>query len=167
MIEGAEGDGSVVLVVVVGAVVVVVVVVTGPPPTSDTLLSVAVASTGLLWLVSARPMNTVWLIAIVSLPTCVHVTPSGERYAEKTLPARLMRTHSGAVAAPPLVLVFQPLVTVRRWNAAPLPGVSTIMACVDVGVRVSRIITPAFAHGLVLLTDPTCAISSPSPLSAW
>jgi hypothetical protein len=41
--------------------------------------------------------------------------------------------------------VLEPPVAVRRWKAAPFPGVMTIMACFEPAVRVSRIITPALA----------------------
>jgi hypothetical protein len=41
------------------------------------------------------------------------------------------------------------------------------MACADPGVSVSRIITPAFAHGSLFWTLTTRAEIVPSPVSGW
>src|SRR5438874_12892538 len=47
----------------------------------ETLSNVVCAAVVVVWLLTARPTNTFAPIAIVSLPTSVHVTPSGDEYA--------------------------------------------------------------------------------------
>jgi len=58
-------------------------------------------------------------------------------------------------------------VETRRWNASPLPGVRTIMACLELAASVSRIITPPFDQGFVFWMLETRATIWPSPLSGW
>ena len=63
--------------------------------------------------------------------------------------------------------LVRPPVDVRRWNATPLPVVTTTMACREPAVSVSRIMTPALAHGFVFCRVATRAMISPSPVSGW
>ena len=44
----------------------------------ETLSKVAVPSTALLWLLTARPIETLAGIVIVAVPTCVQVVPFAE-----------------------------------------------------------------------------------------
>jgi hypothetical protein len=67
----------------------------------------------------------------------------------------------------PDVWLLRPPVAVRRWNATPLPEVTTIMACREPAVSVSRIMTPAFAHAFVFCRVATRAMISPSPVRGW
>src|SRR5581483_3064489 len=135
------------------------------PGIIDTLSSVSVPSTVLLWLVAARPTNAADAIGIVSMPTSDHAAPSGELYAKKSEPLRTSRTQYGAATAGPDVCVLSPPVATRRWNATPFPDVTATSACRDPGVSVSRIMTPALAHGSVLCTPVTRATICPSPVS--
>ena len=65
----------------------------------------------------------------------------------------------------PLVWVVSPPVAVRRWNTAPLPGVTATRACRDPAASVSRIMTPALIQAFVFCSLATRAMMSPSPLS--
>src|SRR5581483_1675309 len=65
----------------------------------------------------------------------------------------------------PDVCVLSPPVATRRWNATPFPDVTATSACRDPGVSVSRIMTPALAHGSVLCTPVTRTTICPSPVS--
>ena len=58
-----------------------------------------------------------------------------------------------------------PPVAVRYWSCVPcalMIGTNTFFAP---GARLSRIITPAFVYGSVLVSDCTRATISPSPFS--
>ena len=59
---------------------------------TSTLSNVLVFSTLVLFDVTARPTKIVVPIVIVALPTCVHVVPSGERYAVIVVPLRISFT---------------------------------------------------------------------------
>src|SRR4051812_32352363 len=100
---------------------------------------------------------------MVSDPIVVHVVPLLEYDAVMVVPLRVKRTQYGA--APVFcVLVETPPVAVRRWNAIPELLETIIIPCLEPAVRDSRIITPAFAQALVLLTPVTFAVIIPSPL---
>jgi hypothetical protein len=129
------------------------------------LVNVAVARVETLWLVTARPTYTVAAIAMVSLPIRVQLIPVVDRYAENFEPCRTNRTQYGAVPVPPEVIVLDPPVVTRRWNAKPFPGVTLANAFRDVAVNVSRIMTPALAQELVFWSVATRATISPSPVS--
>src|SRR5688500_3583840 len=104
------------------------------------------------------PMKIVGLITIVSEPTTVQVAPSVDRDAVTTSPARSSFTQYGACPAPPDVLVDTPPVETLRWNASPFVWLTTIIACLEPAVSVSRIITPLFVHasvGLMVATRAT------------
>ena len=80
------------------------------------------------------------------------------------LPLRTSLTQYGAVLPVLVVSVLEPPVVVRRWKETPLPGVTTIMACFAFELTLSRIITPALAHGSVFSTLTTRATISALPL---
>ena len=81
----------------------------------------------------------------------------------KLFPLRTIRTQYGAVL-PVLSLDTQlPPVLARYWALAPLPGVITISANVELALSVSRTMTPAFAQGSVFPTAVTRAWISQSP----
>ena len=82
----------------------------------------------------------------------------------KTLPVRFRRTQYGAPAAGPDVLTLVAPVVARAWNTAPLPGVTATNALVAPAPSVSRIITPALVHALVLVSLTTRAVIVPLPL---
>src|ERR1700676_3510795 len=75
-----------------------------------------------------------------------------------------MRTQYGAATFGPWVLRLLAPVVARDWMTAPLPGVIATKALVEPAVRVSRNITPALAHALVLLWLTTRAVIEPSPV---
>src|SRR5215213_5778260 len=102
---------------------------------------------------------------IVALPTAVQLTPSADSKALNIDPLRVTFTQYGAEAVAPALLVDVPFVRVRRWNASPFAALTNIVACLDPGVSVSRIMTPALLHAFWLVTDPTCATIDPSPVS--
>ena len=120
-----------------------------PETVMATLSRTAAQRTGLLWLVKARPTKTLAAMGIVSEPTRVQVTPSAEMEAVNALPVRTTLTQEGATTPAPVVDVEIPPVATRRWNVAPWPGVTNIDACVEPVASVSRIMTPALAHGFV------------------
>jgi hypothetical protein len=132
-------------------------------PTVLTLLNAAVQSVPSLWLVTARPMNTSVAIVMLADPTCVQLDPSGETKPVKVLPERVTRTHLGALPVDPDVLAELPPVEVRRWKALALPAEINMCACFDPAVKVSRIMTPAFAQVSVFSIEATRALISPSP----
>jgi hypothetical protein len=82
----------------------------------------------------------------------------------KVSPERTSFTQYGATTLTPEVLKVTPPVVTRLWKATPFSGVRTIMACVDEGSSVSRIITPPLAHGFVSCSVTTRATIVPSPL---
>ena len=65
----------------------------------------------------------------------------------------------------PLVWVVSPPVAVRRWKAVPWPSVAIIIACVELALSDSRIMTPALVQAFVFCSLATRAMMSPSPLS--
>ena len=67
----------------------------------------------------------------------------------KVLPARTIFTQYGATGPRTVVESERAPVESRRWKEMPLPGVRTVVACVEPAARLSRIITPALAHTLV------------------
>jgi hypothetical protein len=144
-----------------------VLVGVGPPEVTATPSSTAVQRTASLWLVRASPTKTPAVIEIVSEPTTVQFTPSGELDAVNVDPERTRRTQYGATTPAPGVCVVPPPVEARRWNARPFNGVSTIIACLDAAERVSRIITPPLAQASVFWMLPTRATMLPSPVSGW
>ena len=80
-------------------------------------------------------------------------------------PLRTSLTQQGAVKLPLFELPLPPPVELRYWNAAPLPGVITIIACSAPAVRSLRIITPAFAQPPVFAWLTTRATIVPLPVS--
>src|SRR4029450_1356634 len=135
-----------------------------PTPETLTLVNVDVQSTPSLWEVNARPTMTLLLIAMVSEPTVVHDAPSVETDPVSVDPVRTIRTQYGATTRGPAVQVLAPPTAVRRWKAAPFPGVITIIAWRAASERPSRIMTPAFAQGSVFWTLATRATIVPSPV---
>src|SRR5262245_55556348 len=97
-------------------------------------------------------------------PIVVQVAPSGDVEPVNFLPLRTTRTQSGAI---PLLNVCElvPPVLVRRRNSTPLDALTIIIACLDPAVKLSRIMTPAFAHGLLFPTSITLALISQGPLA--
>src|SRR5258705_13770449 len=136
-----------------------------PKPRVVTLSRVAVPSTLTWWLVTANPTKAVTPTATVSLPIKVQLTPSAKTYALNNVPLRTSFTQRGGPVAPPEVYVVPPPAPVRRSKATPLLGVTSTVACRAPGVRLSRIITPAFAQGSVFCTLATRATICPSPAS--
>src|SRR2546430_697486 len=88
----------------------------------ETLSNVVCAAVVVVWLLTARPTNTFAPIAIVSLPTSVHVTPSGDEYALIVLPTRSSFTQYGAPTSGPAVLVLVPAVGGPPPKTTPLPN---------------------------------------------
>ena len=78
-------------------------------------------------------------------------------------PRRSSFTQAGAVPAPPLVLVDATPCAMRRWNARPFPGDTSMKACAESAVSRSRIMTPALTHACTYSTVATRAIRSASP----
>ena len=103
---------------------------------------------------------------IVSLPTSVQVTPSGETYPLKVLPLRTSFTQYGAVN-----------VALRMERSCPgsqpsLESRSRVRGnchecMVAFAAMVSRIMTPALAHGFVFCSEATRAMIWPLPVSVW
>src|SRR5262249_6175771 len=93
----------------------------------------------------------------VSPPTCVHVDPLVELEAVIVAPLRTSLTQTGAPDAAPTVCLLAPRVATRGRKARPLRGVSAMKACLEPAASVSRIITPALAHGSVFCTAVTRA----------
>ena len=60
--------------------------------------------------------------------------------------------------------LLDPPVEDRNWNATPLLGVTQAKACFEPAAVVSRIITPALAQALVLVSEPTRAVMVKSPV---
>ena len=73
-----------------------------------------VVAADVVWLVTARPTNTVDAIEIVSVPTTVHVLPFDDSDAVIVLPLRCSRTHRGGADVEPYVFTEVPLVALRR-----------------------------------------------------
>ena len=114
--------------------------------------------------VTQRPKYT-WLGSdIVTEPTEVQLTPSGEVYPRNRLPTRVSRTQYGATTCGPAVRLLPPPAEMRRWKEVPLPGVITIIACREFAVSDCRIMTPALAESFVFCTPLTRARISPSPV---
>src|SRR5215212_6986912 len=108
-------------------------------------------------------MNTLALIVMFVEPSVVQFTPSVECDAVKVLPVRTMRTQRGAVTpGRPVDCELAPVV-VRRWKAKPFVAERIIIACGEPALRLSRIMTPALAHGFVGSTAVTRARISQSP----
>src|SRR5947208_8895059 len=107
-------------------------------------------------------MKTSATIEMLAVPTCVQLDPSDDTKPVNVLPDRVTRIHRGAVAAGPAVLDDEPPVDVRRWKAVAPPAESTMLACFEPAVSVSRIMTPALAQVLVLSIEATRALISPS-----
>src|SRR4030042_3126129 len=93
-----------------------------------------------------------------SVPCSVPVVPLAEVYAVK-LPEILRSTFTqyGAVIAAVVVSRLVRPVPGRRWKETPEPGVTHAKACAELGLSVSRIITPAFAQAFVFSTLTTFA----------
>ena len=102
---------------------------------------------------------------MVAVPIVVQLTPSAERDAVNVFPLRLTFTQTGTAMPVLVVLVLVPPVDVLRWKETPLEGVPTTIAWVELALRLSRIITPAFAHAFVLVRLPTRAMISVFPLT--
>src|SRR5688572_7642488 len=100
-------------------------------------------------------------MGIVSLPATVHVEPSADQYAVMTWPARVSFTHAGAVPLAAAPLVEAPPAVTRRWKTIPLPGLTSMNACGEPALSVSRIMTPAFVHASTFCTDATRATIVP------
>src|SRR6478672_11715413 len=98
-------------------------------------------------------------------PTCDHVTPSLDWYAEIAVPTRVSFTQYGAGTMSPAVLRLVAPADGRRWKLFPFAGVTIMVACAAPGVRSPRIMTPALTHALVFCTVTTRATICPSPFS--
>ena len=72
-------------------------------------------------------------------------------------------TQYGAATSAPAVWKLPPPLTRRRWKATPRSGVTTIIACRELFATLSRIMTPALAHGSVFWTETTRATIVASP----
>ena len=83
-------------------------------PEIDTLSNTPVASAEVVWLLTASPTSTLDDSENVSEPTMVQLVPVLDMYAVMRLPARVSRTHRGAVPVPPAVCVVSPPPAVRR-----------------------------------------------------
>jgi len=94
----------------------------------------------------------------------IQVCPSAERCAVNVLFVRVSFTQCGATKPVASVLVLAPSVSMRRWNETPLDGVTTTIACLEPGARLSRIITPALAQPSLRNTLSMRAMIDPSPL---
>ncbi len=83
-------------------------------PEIETLLNTPVASEDVEWLLTASPTSTLDGSENVSEPTSVQELPVVDTYAVTRLPARVRRTHRGAVPLPPEVCVDSPPPVRRR-----------------------------------------------------
>src|SRR6266536_6276783 len=108
-------------------------------------------------------MNVSVAIVMLVEPTVVQVEPSEEVNPVNVLPDRLTRTHLGGVALAPDMLAEVPPVELRNWKAVAPPAESSMCACLEPPVRVSRIMTPALAQTFVFSMPVTRARISPSP----
>src|SRR5688572_25493619 len=102
---------------------------------------------------------------MVSEPAVVQFTPSGDFAAVNLLPTRVSLRKEGAAPLPPDVCVESPAGAVRRWNARPLPALTSMKAWRAFGASDSRIITPAFVQTCAWSVDITCVTTDPSPVS--
>ena len=105
---------------------------------------------------------------VFAVPRATQVEPSAERKVVNELPDRVIRTHSGAVAAAVAFVEVAPFVTRERCSARLSPSsLWSAMANMLFAARESRIITPPMAavagHGLLMLA--TLAVRVPSPVS--
>src|SRR5258708_32593075 len=132
-----------------------------------TLADVAVAFVPATWLDTPSPISTLFPIVNVSLPTVVHVTPSGDSYPVIRLPARTSFTQRGAVDRLPAVLTVTSPSMRRRWKGTPLvaDAATSMNACAAEGDSALRIITPAFVQALTDWMEATRATIDPSPSS--
>ena len=124
-------------------------------PLTDTPSIVAVVLALVVWLVTARPTYTSVAIGIVSVPTTVQAVPSSDSDAVNRSPFRCRRTQCGGADIEPAVLADWPPAASRRWKAAPFADDTSISACAEPGLSVSRIITPAFDQAFAFCTLAT------------
>ena len=134
------------------------------PVVIDTLSNTAVDRTPSLCDVTARPTFTDDVIAIVSVPTCVHAVPFDETKLVNTFPARVNRTQYGVAPADPAVCKLSAPAVALRWKANPFEMVTAVSACLAFAAVPSLTITPAFAHGSVFVNELNLAVTVKSPL---
>jgi len=106
--------------------------ITGPPITDtlvrtgagaadeliETLSKVAVLRVELLWLVTAKPILTLWAMLMVwVVPTCTQVTPSADMYPLKEFPLLTTFVQYGRLIEAEAWPVLPP-VLVRTWKIA-------------------------------------------------
>ena len=133
-----------------------------------TLSRAAAQRTGLLWLVNGQADEDVGGHGDrVGADDGPGDAVGRSRDAVKMFPLRTSLTQYGRDDRRAGVDVETPPVARRRWNVRPLPGVRNIDACVEPVASVSRIMTPALAHGSVFWMLATRATIVPSPLSGW
>src|ERR1700704_1617515 len=104
-------------------------------------------------------------MAMVVVPTVVHVVPFADSRPVTVVPLRTRRTHRGGAPVDPPVLTAPPFLVGRHCIAAPLAADTSIKACADPGSSVSRIMTPAFDQLSACWTLTTRAWIEPSPVS--
>ena len=115
--------------------------------------------------VTARPTCTVAASPDnVCVPIWVQVNPLADSNPVSVDPDRTSFTHRGTADPLPAVCTDSPLVTGRRWNATPLPAVTSTDACRAPAANDSRTITPALAHSSEFANDATRATNCPSPV---
>ena len=104
-------------------------------------------------------------MVIVCEPIVVQVVPFDERELVNTFPLRVTFSQYGATNPVVFTWTLAPPVVVRYWNVTPLAGVMKVEACLALELRLSRIITPAFAQGSVVPTFVTWATRLQSPFA--
>jgi len=80
------------------------------------------------------------------------------------LPRRCTATQCGGASAEAVVFTESPPVERRRWNAAPFPVDTSMIACFDPAESVSRIMTPPFAQAFTFWMLATRAMIVASPV---
>src|SRR6185295_12262544 len=106
----------------------------------------AAPATELLCVVWARPTAQGIDRSTVTEPNCTKATPSSEYDAVKVLPERCSFSQRGATPGADAATALCPLICARYCRLKPLPGVTIAKTCLAPGSKLSRNMSPDFAH---------------------
>ena len=114
---------------------------------------------------SAKKDELKRLLAIAGAASLLDGATSSDDAEESKPDPDIVQAALGRAKVPAAVCVDSPPDARLRWNARPLPGVTSMEACGDPGCSDSRIMMPALVQGFTLWTDETRATISPSAAS--